>query len=116
MQREQAAIAADAQVEAEIASGAMRTRVEQTLAGMARSSSLLNMTDEAIKVMAEEAGDKVLPLLSVQKEFIDAALDAIIEKFDAGSFSATMRAYLTSTEGIGLTSAQVDTLGSLYLE
>ncbi|MDR0551263.1 MAG: tyrosine-protein phosphatase [Spirochaetaceae bacterium] len=74
-----------------------------------RITPLLQIPD--INAYAAGAKARVQPLLTVKREYIEAAFTAIEEK------CGTVEAYLTdSTNGLGLTSQDIEALKALYLE
>jgi hypothetical protein len=75
------------------------------------------MTDAQIEQYAQNAGQKIAPLVTVKREYIEAMFAAIDAKYSSSAESNKVTAYLTDgTDGLGLTSTQIDSLKSKYLK
>ena len=73
------------------------------------------MPDANIEQYAQNAGQKIAPLVTVKREYIEAMFAAIDAKYS--SAGDTVSAYLTDgTDGLGLSQAQINQLKSQYLK
>jgi hypothetical protein len=88
----------------------------------AQLQALAAMSDAHIDAYAQAAAAKIVPLLSVQREFIEAAFDAIDTIGLVNSYVGTtpservVEFLIDPIDGLGLTTNDIDTLRSLYLE
>jgi hypothetical protein len=85
-------------------------------------TQISQMTDAQIEQMAQSAGPKIAPLVTVKREYIQAMFDAIDAQYTTGSDSDKVIAYLTdTTNGLGLTDGtggtvdQITALKAKYL-
>jgi protein-tyrosine phosphatase len=93
---------------------ALNNMVEARLAQM---QAIAAMTDAQIEGQAQDAGQKIAPLVTVRREYIEAMFAAIDGKYSGASASDKVIAYLTDgTNGLGLTQDQIDRLKAKYLE
>jgi hypothetical protein len=75
---------------------------------------LANLSDDWIEDYAQNAGEKIRPLLTVKREYIEAVFSAIEDVY---SGNTPVLDYLRdSTDGLGLTQDDINTLKQLYLE
>ena len=73
------------------------------------------MSGADIEQYAKNAGQKIAPLVTVKREYIEAMFAAIDAKYS--SAGDTVSAYLTDgTDGLGLTSDQINQLKTKYLK
>ena len=76
---------------------------------------LANLSDDWIVDYAQNGGEKIRPLLTVKREYIEAAFGAIEAAYSTSN--TPVLDYLTdSTGGLGLTQDNINTLKQLYLE
>jgi hypothetical protein len=77
--------------------------------------SLYKMRDAEIEGFAENAGEKVKPLLTVRREYIEATFSAIEAAYSTSN-TPVLEYVKDQTNGLGLSDADIAKLKALYLE